>query len=268
MHAIGKTALPVVGLCLLTANVFAADGVLIVEKRTTGGKTQSSQIQIEKTRMRAETGGGQIVVFDAAAQVIRMIDPDKKTYMEMAKADVERLGNQMADMTAQMQERMKSLPPEQRAQMEAAMRGRGIGMGAAASAPVKTEYRKTGTDKVGKWTCDKYEGYQKDQKVSDICTVDPSVLGVTLADFDIAKEAARFFQQLVPQNGGQMFAVGGADAGFSGIPVRTTVSIGPQQTTIEVTDVTRKAFSDDSYAVPAGFQKQGFPGGGRRGRPQ
>jgi hypothetical protein len=260
VSAFVKTAPLVVACSLTAARLLAADGLLIVQKHTSGGTTNTNQIQIEKTRMRAETGGGdraQVVVFDATAQVVRMISPARKSYTELTKADVDRLGGAMA----QMQEQMKNLPPEQRERMEAMMRGRG----AAGAALEKTEYRKGGTDKVGKWTCDKYDGYRGDQKVSELCTVNPAVLGVTNADFEIARQAAKFFQQLAPQNVDQMFSVGGAEQGFSGIPVRSVVSVGANQITTEVTDVTRKTFSDESYAVPAGFQKQSIPGG-RRGR--
>ncbi len=256
----------VAALSLTAAPLLAADGLLIVQKHTSGGTTNTNQIQIEKTRMRAETGGGdrsQVVVFDSTAQVVRMINPTRKTYTELTKADIDRLSAQMAGARAQMQDQMKNMPPEQRARIEAMMKGRGMaGPGGAA---MKTEYRKTGSDRVGKWACDKYEGYRGDQKVSELCTVNPSVLGVTPADFEIARQAAKFFEQLAPQNTDQMFSVGGAEQGFSGIPVRSVVSVGQTQITTEVTDVSRKAFSDDSYAVPAGFTKQEFPGG-RRGR--
>jgi hypothetical protein len=146
--------------------------------------------------------------------------------------------------------------------MEATMRGRGIG-----AAVVKTEYRRNGTDKVGKWTCDKYDGYKKDEKVSEICTVAPATLGLTPADFEITKQAAQFFQKLNPQTGDQqIFSIGGPDQGFSGIPVRSIVTAGQRQITTEVTEVTRKSFASDSYAVPAGFTKQELPTAGRRGR--
>jgi hypothetical protein len=205
-----------------------------------------------------------VIVFDANAQLIRIIDPEGKTYREMTKADIERFGTQMAAARAQMQEQMKNMPPEQRQRMEEMMRGRGIGAGTLA----KIEYRKTGTDKVGKWACDKYEGYRNTEKVMELCTVAPATLGVTMADFDVARQAANFFQQLAPQSADQMFAVGGTEQGYSGIPVRSIISIGRETVTTEVLDVTRKTFSDDSYGVPAGFRKQEFPGGGRRGRQQ
>ena len=120
-----------------------------------------------------------------------------------------------------MQDQMKNMPPEQRERIEAMMKGRG--MASPGGAAMKTEYRKTGSDRVGKWACDKYEGYRGDQKVSELCTVNPSVLGVTAADFEIARQAAKFFEQLAPQNADQMFSVGGAEQGFSGIPVRSVV---------------------------------------------
>ncbi len=115
--------------------------------------------------MRAESagpnGGTQVFVFDGGAKVMRMIDYDKKSYAEMTKADMDRMG----------------------AQMEAMMKGRGMpGM----SAPAKTEYRKAGTDKVGKWTCDKYGGCQDNQKTSELCTVDPTALGFTADDFQVS----------------------------------------------------------------------------------
>jgi Domain of unknown function (DUF4412) len=265
-----KTAPLVAALCLLAWPLQAADGILIVEKTTTGGTTRTNQIQIEKNRLRAENDtarGKQIIVFDGVAQVLRTINPDAKTYSEMTKADVDRVGGQMQDAMAQMQEQMKNMPPAARAQMEAMMRGRGM-----PAAPAKTEYRKTGTDRVGKWTCDKYEGFQGDQKVSEICTVDPKVLGFAAADFDVTRQMGAFFQQMLPQQANQMFTIGQAETqGFSGIPVRRTSTIANVQTTTELTDVTRQNFPDASYAVPAGFQKQeglfGAPAGrGRRGR--
>jgi hypothetical protein len=259
-----KTVPFVVACFLTTARLGAADGVLIVQKHTNNdGTAETSQTQIEKTRMRSERGIGgkpQIIIFDGTAQVIRMIDPEKKTYREITKADVDRLGSQMSGAMAQMQEQMKNMPPEQRERMEAMMRGRGLG-----AVAVKTEYRRNGTDKVGKWTCDKYDGYKKEEKVSEICTVPAATLGLTPADFEITKQAAQFFQQLTPQLGEQMLSIGNGEQGFSGIPVKTVVTVGQRQITTEVTEVTHKTFSNDGYAVPTGFQKQELPMG-RRGR--
>ncbi len=245
----------------------AADGLLILEKTASGGTTRTHQIQIEKDRMRAETTGAggekQAMVFDGAKQVMWIINYDRKTYSEMTKADADRLGGQMTDAMAKMQQQMQNLPPEQRAKIEAMMAGRGGMRGAGPGAGAKTEYKKTGTDTVGKWTCDKYEGSQNGQKTSELCTVDPQALGFTAADFDVSRQLQAFFAKLVPNGAEDLFRIGtGQDQGFTGVPVRR-VSFGPTPTTSEITAVTRQSFSEATFAVPEGFEKQAAPFGGR-----
>jgi hypothetical protein len=245
----------------------AADGVLIVEKSTSGSGTTTNQIQIEKTRMRAETtgqsGDRQAFVFDGTKQVLSIVNLDKKSYSEITKEEVDRLAGQMNDMMAQMQAQMANVPPAQRAQIEAMMKGR---MGGPAQAP-KTEYRKTGTDTVGKWACDKYEGYENNQKTVELCTVDPKALGFGLSDFEVTQQLAAFFGKLVPGAAQAMFQMGKMDdQGFSGIPVKRQ-TFGARPTTSELQDVTRQSFPDSTFAVPSGFAKEASPFVGRgRGR--
>ena len=255
--------------CAMTTSLQAANGLLIVQKTISGTSApQINQTQIESNRMRSESTGPrgekQVVIFDGARQVLMMIDPAKKTYTELTQAEIESFGSQMSEAMAQMQKELAKMPPEQRTQMEAIMKGRmgGAGRGAAAG---KTQYRKTGTDKVGNWTCDKYEGYVGAEKTSEVCTVDPKALGFTAADFAVSKQFAAFFKKLIPQMAGQMFAIGSVeDQGFSGVPVRQTFSVGGRQVTTEMSEVTRQTFPDANFAAPAGYQKVAFGGG--RGR--
>ena len=255
--------------CLLGVVVHAAEGVLIVSKVTSGGSTRTSEVQIEKNRMRADVGditgsGKQIVLFDSSRQVLDIIYVDRKTYNELTKADIDRFASQVQDLMGQVQSMMANMPPEQRAQMEAMMRGRGASM--PAMSPAKTTYTKTGTDKVGRWTCDKYEGTRDGQKVADLCTVDPNVLGLSAADADIMRQLAGFFSRLIPQ-GSPAFDVGRMeDQGFSGIPVRSASTIAGRETTTELTDVSRQNFADSLFTVPAGFQKVDFMPAMGRGR--
>jgi uncharacterized protein DUF4412 len=256
-------------MVLNAAAAGAADGILIAQKMTSAtGAVTTSQIQIEKTRMRAETAGAsgrrQAMVFDGTEQVMRTIDDQAKTYTEMTKADLDRMSAQMSGAMGQMQEQMKNLPPEARARMEEMMKGRGISP--AGSEPIV--YKKIGTDKVGKWTCDKYEGTRGSEKVSEICTVSPATLGFTAADFEVTRQMAEFFAKLVPQGADQLFRIGTATAnGFSGLPVRTvSFTNGAPGATTEITDAGRQNFPDSTFAVPAGYTKREMMGG-RRGRP-
>src|SRR5262249_48553672 len=151
-----------------------------------------------RTQMAGRGGAENTVIFDGNRQAMMMIDDAKKTYTEITKEDLDR-------MAAQLQGMMANVPPEQRAQIEAMMRGRG-GRGM----PGMPTFKKTGTDKVGKWTCDKYEGYEGDRKTSEVCTVAPSALGLTEGDFAVTKDFAKFFSGLgsmMPQRQSQIFSL-------------------------------------------------------------
>jgi hypothetical protein len=254
-------------LGLAAAPAAAADGVLIAMKTTRGTTTTTNQTQIEKTRMRLEmdsNGRKTVMIFDGGAGVMRTIDEQAKTYTEITKADVDRLSAQMQGAMAQMQEQLKNLPPEQRARMEAMLQGRGAAMGAIAGPP--TEYKKVGSDTVGKWKCDKYEGTKNGAKSSEVCTIEPSALGFTPADFEVTKQMAEFFSKMMPQGMESLFRVGAAGAnGFSGLPVRmVSFSNGAPSSVTEMTDVGRQSFPDSVFAVPAGYTKREMPG--MRGR--
>jgi hypothetical protein len=248
----------VVAPCLAALPLFAADGVLIVEKTTTAGSTKTSQIQIEPERIRAETGDGQTVIFSGPKQTLWIVNDGRKSYNEITKADVDRMGGQINDAMARMQEQLKALPPAQRAQIENMLKGRGVpGIGGA---PPKIEYRKTGSDKVGSWTCDKYEGMRNGQKVNELCTVDPKVLGFAISDFQVARQLMDFFGKLVPAAADQMFTIGTMEEqGFSGVPVRRiTFSSDQRQSVSEMTQATRQAFAAATFEVPSGYQKEAF----------
>lgn len=116
-----------VSILIAAASLQAANGVLIVEHVTSGGNTRTTEMQLEKTRMRVDLSGTQFMVFDGVKQVLDMINTDKKTYIEMTKADLERLASQMQGASARMQAQLEKMPPAQRKQMEALMKDRAWG---------------------------------------------------------------------------------------------------------------------------------------------
>jgi hypothetical protein len=264
---------------LLSVPVWAADGIVLVQKFTYADKPpQTHQIQIDQKHMRTESTGPDgskvVVIFDSARQVMTMVNDANKSYSELSKADMDAAAAAAAQMSgslAQMQEMMKNLPPARRAQMEAAMKGRG--MGAAATPAVRPEYKKVGTGTVGKWTCDKYEGYTNGQKTHEVCTVDPKVLGFSPADFQVTRDMVAFFKQFTgplqqaAQSQSQSFAMGTVeDQGFSGLPIRSVSTTNGSQMTFEIADVHREAFTDATFQPPAGYQKIDLFGRGGRGR--
>jgi hypothetical protein len=233
---------------------------------------------MDKDHIRAESRSGNdetAFVFDGTKKVVRMVNTTKKTYSEITTAEIQQMSSQMSGMMAQMQAQLQSLPPEQRAIVEQMMQGRGgagmppgmrgmPGMPAMAAA-AKTEYRRTGTDKVAQWSCTKYEGSSGGQKTSEVCTVEPSALNLSPSDFDAARQLAEFMKSLVPQMAEGMMLNGTADAqGYNGVPVRrTTFRNGAVDTVSEITEIRHEAIPASTWEAPAGFRKEAMPGMGR-----
>jgi hypothetical protein len=242
--------------CALGSPAIAADGVLIVE-RTVGGPTaRTSQIHIEPQRMRSESARSDgYVIFDAARQVMWIVETDKKRFTELTKADVDRLRGQTDAAMAMVREQLKTLPAEQRAQVEAVLRAQGAASMGAAPA-TRTAYRRTGTDRVREWTCAKYDGLRNDQKVTEVCTVDPQALGLTAADLAVSRQLTEFLRSLMPAEADDAFRLGTPEEqGYSGVPVRRTVG----RSVTEVLRVSRETFPDALFAVPPGFERQSLP---------
>jgi hypothetical protein len=265
MKIMVKAVLAIVAVCAFASPLQAAEGVLMVQTTVVGTATRTTEVQLERDRMRAEltgpTGETLIVVFDGPQQILRSISVDRKSYTEMTKADADRMGAQVTMAMDAIKAKMAQMPPEQRAKMEAMMTKFGVMGPTAEAVATRPEYRRAGSDKVGKWTCDKYEGFRNGEKVTEVCAVEPKTLGLTTADFDISKQVAAFFQKLLPQGEEQIVGMGTLETqGFEGIAVRRiSYSAGKPRMTSELTEVRRQTFAASSYDVPAGFQKQ-IPG--------
>lgn len=234
----------------------AADGILITQRVTSGGAPVTVQVQIEATRMRTEmagpSGATNVMIFDGGKQVLYIVDPARQTYMEMTKADVERLGAQLQGAMAQMLSELEKLPPAQRAQMEAMMKG--------------VQHTRTGSDTVGRWTCDKYDLSLNGQKIGETCNVNPATLGFGATDFDVMRQMGAFYSAMAPQMAGQIPGPIGVDPlGSSDFPLRTVMMVPGTAVTTEVIEAERRTFPDALFAMPAGFLKQDLPAamGGR-----
>lgn len=251
------------GLILLSAATVHAQGIIMVTKTTTnGGDPKTNRVMVDKDHLRVETGApgqGTVILFDGGSQTIRMVNVSNKTYSEMTKADMLRAQQAMG----QMQERLQNLPPEQRARIEQMMRNRTGGAQPAQSAPV--QYRDAGTDKVGKWTCTKYDGYEGEKKVKEICTVTAKEAGLSESDFDVVRQFAASMKSMMPAGMARMADASIADEQLRGIPVRTIVyENGAPTVTTEMVDIHHETFPAGTFEVPSGYQREGMMGGRRQ----
>src|SRR5687768_15170132 len=141
---------------LVAATAASAQGVVMVMRQTVGAQTTNIQTQMDRKHVRTEVptnGESTAFVYDGSADVIRMINFSRKSYMEMSRAEMQQMQQQITGALAKMEAQLKNMPPEQRKMLEDMMKGRGGMPGAAPTAPqaARVVFKAAGTDKVGQW---------------------------------------------------------------------------------------------------------------------
>ncbi len=268
-------------LCLtLSAPASLNAGVVMVNSHESfqhAEQATTTKVFVDSDRVRIETEGEMgrsVMIFRGDKQTMWIIAPDKKSYQELTKEQVDRFGEQvgdrMAEMRKQMEEQLKNMPPERRAMVEKMMKSRMGGMPAATAPTSKTGYSLVASgQQVNQWTCDKYEGVRDGEKRRDIWTVPPGEVGFEASDFEVMKQMAEFIKGLSQFGGGQAeqqtpFRVGAGGDGpdFSGVPVRQIgYRDGRPSSRSEIKEFRREDFDAAIFEVPGGYKKQSMFGG-------
>ena len=124
----------------------------------TGGEKPATTIRVQDGKMRVDNGANSNAVIFRDANLY-MIDNQRKSYMLLDSATVQRMSGAMNDMMAQMRKQLEQMPPEQRAAMENMMKQNGMTLPGASAKPPVYDAKATGA-------ADKAAG--RDCKVWDI----------------------------------------------------------------------------------------------------
>ena len=213
-----------------------------------GVKPRDTAIQVKGSKVRANTGGRDpdgYVIMDIDAGTSLMVMPEQKKYVEWTKADMQALSDRMAEMQKQMKERMASLPPDQRQQMEAVMKNL---PGAAGSTPPKPVVRPLGkTQTINGMQAAAYEVKIGDESAIGWVTQDQKDLQRAFKGLREGEE--RMMSSHTPSIGIQ------AALADSGLPVRVQKIDHGEYRIEELVDVQRTPLNADLFAAPAGFEK-------------
>ncbi|MEE8329359.1 MAG: DUF4412 domain-containing protein [Thermodesulfovibrionia bacterium] len=243
---------------------YAEAGVIITSIDTSFDDPRdsgTSTVYIGDNGMRVESraeGESNTMIFRSDKEVFWIINTADKSYMEMTKKDIKKIKGQMDEAMRMMQEQMKNMPPEQRAMMEQMMKGK-----AMPAQPEKTVFKKVASGvKIGKWKCDKYEGYNGGQLTEEVCTTSWKSLGIEQKDFRVMKSMGEFMSELSPDAASQ-FNVGSdeweKEQGYPGVPVRTiSYSMGKKVFQTEIQDVKKQKIDSSLFELPKGLTKKSF----------
>jgi hypothetical protein len=262
-------------LFLLVAPDGRADVTITEESaRMDGSDASTTRIYVTPERVRvddllASGEPGQAFFFDAASGVFRMVDFERRTYMEMTAAEIEQMSAQVNEalagldaVQAQIQAQLAGLPPEQRRLAEQALAGQ-LPQGAGAPAP-ETEYRLLGSgEAVGEWTAAHYEGVEAGQRVWEIWTIDWSDAGLAASDFAAFERLAEAMEGFTAQGGGSegfLDLHADDDGPYSGLPVRRVAyANGEPELRFEITDIASDSLDPALFLLPEGLTRETIP---------
>ena len=246
----------VIVLGLTAAAVPAWAGTVITSKtQAPQGAGSKSVVYLEADRARIETGST-VTIFRADQNVAYVVDPAEKKFMRMTPDSMKKMAASMEAARAQMAEKMKSMPPEQRAKMEKMMAG------TMPAPPQKIEFRKAGgTATVGKWQCDKVEQLADGKPQAQLCVARLAALGLGKGDLGVLQRLATFMQQAAPQSAGATAATDPQAlekiVGYPAFAVHMEIAAANIKTTTQ--SVEQKTLPPDLFEVPAGFQEEAMP---------
>jgi len=167
--------------------------VLLVED----GEGKRTTVEIDGRKMRADAGeqGEHTTIFDGDKKVFFTIDEAKKTYRRMDERSAAEMGERMK---AQMDQAKAKMTPEQRAQLEAMMAGRGQGQ--AAKAPRRehawTFERTSGGSRVAGHACQNYRVLKDAKPESEGCFI-PWGSGLEKKELQVLGEMGAFMERMV-----------------------------------------------------------------------
>jgi Domain of unknown function (DUF4412) len=227
----------------LLAGGLAHAGVTLTFQR---GTTEPQTLYIEKDRVRVENPGKDrsTVIIDAAGKRIVMVDDAEKSWSEMTEEDMRHFKEQLAGRKAQMEEHMKSLPPEQRKRFEDML------------SPKEHEltFEKMGAKKsVNGFACEMYRVLEDGKPREEDCVAPWGPKVLQKSDFaGLQKFAAEMAKNMGGMGGGRMFE---RFEKYPGFPV-SQHPLQPGQPDEELKSVKRGAIPADKFAVPAGYVKK------------
>jgi hypothetical protein len=241
------------GVILATGSVLADTRIDYKTTEGTGGDLTS--FIIGQGKIRTDASKSTTVILDPTAGVMTVIDHDKKTYMKIAKADLDAFAKQLADMLAQV-------PPE----MQKMIAGRMGGSGGAV-----VDMQPTGaTATVGGKPCKVYQMSVSGKVKSESCLADPASIDIAAADRATMQAAMAWSKELMDAMSKSPLGRFGDALPFKtgGFPVRsTTFGSDGSRNTSELASVSNAALPADTFATPAGYkeQKMDLPKIGRGG---
>jgi hypothetical protein len=242
---------------LALATAVHAGVVMTSELGPVGQQAHRATSLVDRDRVRVETASGDVILFRGDRDVVWILRPKDRTYVELNRDSMKTLQDQAEAARERMKAELEKLPPEQRAELEKMMRETPTRV----SEPVTV--KPTGrSDQVGGLACHEVEVYRGAAKEYEACVADWATAGVTTDDLAGLKQAGSWREKV-----GRAASAADPNAGegamelldrLDGLPVRVRrFHDGKAVSEMRVTSVEKKPLDATLFEVPEGYRSKG-----------
>ena len=223
-------------------------------------KSRESTTYLQGKRIRTETEG-RIWVLDFEKGMLITINPTDKTYTEMSLKDLKEAQKQamewMSDLRAQMEEKMKTMPPESKAAMQKKLDALPAGM-FGEEKPAKITVKATGKkETINGFACKEYEVYED----GDLTTQYWLAPSVSTKAFDAyQKELSQWLEGMGPLGANRLREWEHIrDHGFPIKVTRVKPSAGKVSFDREILGVEEKSLDESLFQPPKDYKRTEAP---------
>ena len=223
----------------------------LLAAKDAGAQARESMVYVSGSKVRMDTplepGKDGYAIIDTDKNTTWFVVPSEKRYIEWTEADAKAMSEKLAQVEKMMKERMASLPPDQRAQVEAmlkSLKGAGEGDSGPKAAPAPTGKTQT----VNGMAAVAYEVKTRDETIVGLVTQEQPDLSKML------RAVQERMEKMTPpaMRGRQSARTSLSQKGF---PVMVQTLDPDHYRVEEVVTVEQKAVPADMFTVPQEFAK-------------
>jgi hypothetical protein len=231
----------------------------MLNRDLSGGRTTTITTWAQDGKLRVQTQPNQSVMI-FKDDTIYAISPRDQSYIVMDRASMKRMADQINPGLKMLQEQMKNMTPEQRAQMEKMLGGRlPVGDGSEARQEIKRTSR---TDKINGYSCTYVEVREAGTLTDELCVAPGSALqgsdelmsaankmSALMQDM-MASMDAPWLQQMAQKQLQNFEALGG-------VPVLSRNYVdGKPQTETTLSKIGSETVAPALFEIPAGYTRK------------
>lgn len=253
------------GTALLCSQAAFSDATVVYEQTAGTNKNRNTmQIKDGKIRFTPPNQGNSYSLYDSHSGAITHVDSSQRKYLSMDEQAIaeqaKKVKLQMDNMRAQMQAKIKTMPPEQQKQAELMMQQHLPPADSNQPAPQVEQKKTARSQTIANIQCTVYESYVDGVKANEICITSADKLGLSSADTQALMSMQGFMKRMqkVAQN---MMGSNVPMADIEGVPLHTRL-YGPNgAVTLEtrLASISTEPLSADTVTLPADYTPVPMP---------